>query len=210
MYKVFINTTAVYFINITINIKSFFVNNPKLIKIDKSNFKDILTYIKELESQRIDELVFILEDIEEGWNFFKSNYEERIAGGGLVLNSKSEILFIFRNNKWDLPKGHIEKGEEIKKGAVREVEEECGITSPQIIAPLTETYHTYTHKGTEVLKHTYWFLMQYDGKEKLIPQLEEGITKVEWIPKEHIEKCMQNTYGSIADVVKKYLANKVE
>ena len=31
------------------------------------------------------------------------------AAGGLVKNEDGEYLFIFRNNKWDLPKGKIEK-----------------------------------------------------------------------------------------------------
>ena len=28
-----------------------------------------------------------------------------VAGGGKVYNDKGEILFIYRNDKWDLPKG---------------------------------------------------------------------------------------------------------
>ena len=50
------------------------------------------------------------------------------AAGGLVINRKGEYLFIYRNDKWDLPKGKLEKGERKRQGAVREVEEECGIT----------------------------------------------------------------------------------
>ena len=36
------------------------------------------------------------------------------AGGGLVVNDNNQILFIERNNKWDLPKGRQEKGEDIE------------------------------------------------------------------------------------------------
>ncbi|MDB4195885.1 NUDIX domain-containing protein, partial [Flavobacteriales bacterium] len=54
------------------------------------------------------------------------------AGGGLVVNEKDEVLFIFRKGKWDIPKGKLEKREKIKHGAIREVEEECGITDPKI------------------------------------------------------------------------------
>ena len=43
------------------------------------------------------------------------------AGGGLVYNSKGEILFIFRNGKWDLPKGGTEKNETMEETAMREV-----------------------------------------------------------------------------------------
>ena len=31
------------------------------------------------------------------------------AAGGLVENKNKQFLFICRNNKWDLPKGKIEK-----------------------------------------------------------------------------------------------------
>jgi hypothetical protein len=49
------------------------------------------------------------------------------AAGGLVKNGKGEYLFIHRLGKWDLPKGKIEENEKMSEGAVREVEEECGI-----------------------------------------------------------------------------------
>jgi hypothetical protein len=32
------------------------------------------------------------------------------AAGGLVKNENKDFLFIYRNDKWDLPKGKIEKG----------------------------------------------------------------------------------------------------
>ncbi|HYH57216.1 MAG TPA: NUDIX domain-containing protein, partial [Anseongella sp.] len=54
------------------------------------------------------------------------------AGGGLVINEKGQYLFIFRNGKWDLPKGKLEKGEGADAGSIREVEEECNITVKRI------------------------------------------------------------------------------
>ncbi len=47
------------------------------------------------------------------------------AAGGLVFNAKNEFLLIKRLGKADLPKGKIEKGEDPKTAALREVEEEC-------------------------------------------------------------------------------------
>ncbi len=44
-----------------------------------------------------------------------------IAAGGLVQNSNGETLFIYRNDKWDLPKGHMEEGESLEEAALREV-----------------------------------------------------------------------------------------
>ena len=74
------------------------------------------------------------------------------AAGGLVMNEKGEYLFIYRNDKWDLPKGKIEKEEKVKEAAVREVEEECGIKVSALGQKLCKTYHVYLGRGEVVLK----------------------------------------------------------
>src|SRR5690625_4253139 len=47
-----------------------------------------------------------------------------VAAGGLVYNSKQQILFIKRNNRWDLPKGRVEKNKKLEDAENREEEEE--------------------------------------------------------------------------------------
>ena len=123
------------------------------------------------------------------------------SAGGLVFNKDGDILMIFRNGKWDLPKGKLEIGESIEECAIREVEEECGIYGLDITEKLLETYHTYNMDGEEVLKKTYWYKMKTDYSAKLIPQLEEGITKVSWIDKNQISEKMRSSYGNISDVL---------
>jgi 8-oxo-dGTP pyrophosphatase MutT (NUDIX family) len=123
------------------------------------------------------------------------------AAGGLVKSKKDGYLFIFRNGKWDLPKGKLEKGEKPEEGAVREVEEECGISIDKCGKKIVNTYHVYTLKGAVVLKKTYWFKMKYDGKAKLKPQIEEGITEVRWMGKKDINLVAGNTFPSIMDVL---------
>ena len=65
-------------------------------------------------------------NLTQDWESFKKFFKVVHAGGGLVTNPKNEVLFIFRSNVWDLPKGRHEEGESIEETAVREVEEECG------------------------------------------------------------------------------------
>jgi 8-oxo-dGTP pyrophosphatase MutT (NUDIX family) len=125
------------------------------------------------------------------------------AAGGLVKSENSTFLFIYRNNKWDLPKGKIEKGEKVKEAAVREVEEECGIKVNKLEEKICKTYHVYILKGDVVLKKTHWFMMRCKGQYKLKPQKEEGITDVRWFSKEHIEPILKNTFPSIIDVLVK-------
>lgn len=125
------------------------------------------------------------------------------AAGGLVINEKTDYLFIYRNDKWDLPKGKIEKGERVKDAAVREVEEECGIKVSALGEKICKTYHVYTSRGEVVLKKTHWFKMACNGFAKLKPQKEEGITDVRWFEAHHIEPILANTFPSIMDVLVK-------
>ena len=127
----------------------------------------------------------------------KKKYPEIIAAGGKVINQNSEILFIYRNKKWDLPKGKAEKNENISQTALREVIEETGIKNLTIVKPIEKTYHIFKKGSKHYLKSTYWFEMSsdYDGKFK--PQKKEGITRVEWIDKETIGSILPKSYANI-------------
>lgn len=121
------------------------------------------------------------------------------AGGGLVINEKNEILFIYRRQKWDLPKGKLDTGENIEECAIREVMEETGIKNLTIGNLLVITTHTYEEKGVSVQKETHWFLMNATTLDNpiLSPQLEEDIEKIEWVPFDKIEEYLANSYNTI-------------
>lgn len=134
---------------------------------------------------------------------FSKDYELVDAAGGLVYNSEGKLLVIFRNGKWDIPKGKVEPGESIKETALREVEEECGITNLNIIEPKPFiTYHTYNNKGTPALKPTYWYRMICGDDSELVPQTEEGINQVCWAGKNFIQNVvLMNTFSSIKNLI---------
>ncbi len=119
------------------------------------------------------------------------------AGGGFVFNKKGEVLFIFRNGKWDLPKGGIEKGEEIEQTAIREVEEETGVNNLKVSNKLQKTYHIFKRNGKYKLKITHWFEMHTDFEGTLIPQDNEGIEKVAWLNPEQVKEALKNSYENI-------------
>lgn len=158
-------------------------------------------YKKLLKNKNLNKIYFFNEDLKHLFNFFSGMFRIIEAAGGLVKNKKNEWLFIFRNGKWDLPKGKIEKGERVKTAAIREVEEECGIKGLSIVKALSTTYHTYFLKDKNILKPTYWFEMSCDEASKLVPQIEEGITEVKWIAKNKFKQVFDNTYESVKDVI---------
>lgn len=66
--------------------------------------------------------------------------------------------------------------------AVREVAEETGAELPVLVSDLGTTYHEYKQNGKEFGKTTYWYSMVFTGEQKLKPQKNEGIEKIQWVP----------------------------
>ncbi len=119
------------------------------------------------------------------------------AAGGLVEHQNGKVLFIYRNDKWDLPKGKVEKKEILIDGAVREVMEETGVKDLIVKKNLNHSFHLFSRNGKFKLKKTYWYLMTTSYKGLLEPQLDEGIVKAEWKSKEEIPVLMENAYYNI-------------
>lgn len=195
MYKVFINDSSLRL-----------VSKPHEGQLSYENPGQLKAIINELESSKENQhLVVHSSDLEKLWKDFKDLFTIIEAAGGVVKNDKDEILMIYRWEKWDLPKGKIEQGEETEQAAVREVVEECGIPEPEVIGHLKNTYHTYRINGEPILKRTYWYEMKLDHSPALTPQEEEGITRVEWCDKAAVEENIKNTYGNIEEILKERL-----
>jgi 8-oxo-dGTP pyrophosphatase MutT (NUDIX family) len=140
-------------------------------------------------------------DIKHIWKIFRIYFTEVGAAGGLVKHTSGRYLFIEKKGKLDLPKGHIDQGEEPEACALREVCEECGITGHKIVKPLSPSYHTYSWEGISYLKKTNWFLMNYDGEMLIEPQKSEGITKVEWLFADELNSIKSSAWLSLMDLI---------
>ena len=129
-----------------------------------------------------------------------------IAAGGLVVNDKEALLMIFRRGKWDLPKGKLDEGEKIEDCAVREVKEETGLKKIFLISFTGLTYHEYfdPHLMQDVLKETHWFKMHAPGKQKLLPQSEEDIEKIDWVDAKYLKEKLSNSYPNIVEIIQKF------
>lgn len=183
----------VYSKQLPVEYTGYAILNDESSTIDKA--------IKLLESGKEIGVVYFSESPDESWKRFISKYILIEAAGELVKNKEGKFLFIFRNGKWDLPKGKAEYDETPEMTALREVEEECGLKNLKIEKVLTKTFHTYKEKGKLILKKTHWYLMTIDEDQKLIPQTEEGITEVKWVAENRIEReVLVNTYASIKGI----------
>jgi len=170
--------------------------------------KKLIELIDEITTSSIKNHIIFHPDTELVFNELAKRFQRIQAGGGLVINEKNQILFIFRNGKWDLPKGKIEPNETIELGAIREVEEECGLKVSKIEKHLAITYHTYLFDGKHILKSNYWFLMHADSAQNLVPQAEENILKVEWVDRDKVKPLLSNSYEAIEELVNKFLAEE--
>lgn len=168
--------------------------------IDAQSF-DFITFYKELDKDSTKQYLLVTENPKAVFKKLKKQCQLIKAAGGLVRNAQGDFLFIYRNKKWDLPKGKVEKGEKMKEAAVREVEEECGVKILAYDKILCKTYHIYEMNGNVVLKKTNWYPMTVKGQPKLIPQKEEGITKAGWYGRDELKPLLSNTYLLILDVL---------
>ena len=189
MYKVFVNDKPLFLTNKIEKETDFQLFLLDSVDIDKI----IIKYFQ----NKIQKAFLYHPNEKEILKKIKEKIPVQKAGGGLVYNSKGEVLFIFRNGKWDLPKGGIEKNEIIEDTAIREVEEETGVTGLKIERKLQKTYHIFKRNGKYRLKITHWFEMRTDFEDEVVGQLEEGIEKVVWLMKEQIPEALENSYENI-------------
>ena len=188
----------------------FFTKNSDVLKqlnnafviyfYDDSIVSKVLDYLN--VDNKIMHVVFLTPTPKEDFEKFTTNFDLIVAAGGKVTNNEGKTLFIFRLGKWDLPKGKLEKKESVEQAAIREVEEECGISQLTILNHIKDTYHIYELNDKLVLKQSIWYEMKTTDTAKLVPQTEENITDARWMTTKEIENIvLKNTYPSIKEVL---------
>jgi ADP-ribose pyrophosphatase YjhB (NUDIX family) len=201
MYKVFLNQKPLILTN---EIQEFSDTEP-FIFIKYSSARQI---IKALKSTKNSKVYLYHKNIDKLWKTFVKQFPVIEAAGGLVERTDNKFLFIFRNDKWDLPKGGVEKNELIIEAAKREVMEETGVGDLIVQNQLSETYHIFKKGKRYRLKKTYWFEMSTNYMGQLQPQIEEGISKTEWISKAGIESFLDDAFENIRIIILEVLDRK--
>ena len=200
MYKVFFNQKPLILTN---KIQYFSDTEPFLF----IKYTSVTQIIKALKSSKNSKVFLYHKDMDKLWKGFKKKFPIVEAAGGLVKRTDNKFLFIFRNNKWDLPKGGVEKKELIIDAAKREVIEETGVSDIIVKNKISETYHIFKKGKRFRLKKTYWFKMSTTYMGKTNPQTEEGIEKTKWVSYKNIEDILNDAFENIRIIVLEVLKN---
>lgn len=217
MYKLFINNTQVLLV-----LES---SGYSLWKDGFHNIQHTLIYVDEdwdfidfyyLAEKALNPSGYILlfADLNNMETLFFDRVRIIEAAGGRVIGSGGKLLMIYRRGYWDLPKGKIDKGETPEIAAIREIQEETGITQLSMGDKIRfshpdqdYTLHTYIHKNKFVLKKTHWFDLVTSSTDRLKPQTSEGIEKVEWVDKKRINTILDQSYWSLEVLLTGYRDN---
>ncbi len=151
--------------------------------------------------EKYNSILFLSNTPTEAYDLFIRDFRSVKAAGGVVHNPQGEQLMIYRNGRWDLPKGHLERGESLEECAVREVEEETGVRGIALGEKITETRHAYILNEEWAIKTTHWWSMS-SPKVELTAQSEEGIEQAAWCNEQQVADNLKTTYPTIRNVFK--------
>ncbi len=85
----------------------------------------------------------------------------------------------YRN--WGFPKGHLEGSESAEGAALREVEEETGLSELSVRGAVDTIDWYFRFRGRLIHKICHFYLIE-SATADTSPQVEEGITACRWLP----------------------------
>ena len=117
----------------------------------------------------------------------KSKYAskpEATSAGGIIARTNGnsvEILLLrdTRYDSWTLPKGHAEKGETLEQAALREINEEAGVTEASVLLELG-MFRRYVEKAQE-WKTIHYFLMSTPSNQPT-GECDNKYMETKWFP----------------------------
>ncbi len=202
MYKIFLNDREI----VISSQATEYSDNTEIVSAEGFTIGKIKNWFSEFLQKKNNVVLLHPNPDEMMTNSFIPAFKLIAAAGGIVVRD-SKLLFIFRNEKWDLPKGKLDDDETPEQAAIREVAEECGISGHSIVRQLPPTFHIYQSPynndfGQWILKKTFWFEMNYSGTGNGTPETGENITEIRWFTKKELGEVMKNTYGNLKEIIK--------
>jgi len=130
--------------------------------------------------------------------------ERQFSAGGIVVKGEKENLQILlikdRFGHWTWPKGHIEKGETPGQAALREIREETGLRTLEIIKEIGRQEYWFTQDEKKIFKKVRIFLVKALENEELKIQTSE-IQDARWYPPKDVLKTIE--YEGSKDLLEK-------
>lgn len=125
------------------------------------------------------------------------------TSGGIVFrrNAKTNAVEILlmqdAKNRWTIPKGHVEPGEDPGATAEREIREETGLQDMEALVWLGKVNFRYRRGHTLVLMTMHIWLVQAQGDtNKLDP--EDWLNDIKWLPAmEAVDKIAYDDIGKL-------------
>lgn len=194
---------TIYFADksLTISRKEPINEHSDRVLVRRFSFGETITRAKILQFFDIsNNLWLILSDPDRAFADLEREFVAVEAAGGVVRREDGAVLMIYRNGRWDLPKGRCEAGERVEESALREVEEETAVEGLRLVRPLCQTLHAYNLYGRWELKRTHWFEMATASMAPLQPQQEEGITRAEWLTSAELQALLPGCFPTIRKV----------
>jgi len=129
--------------------------------------------------------------------------------GAIILNTahKNQVALLYRGkeNDWTFPKGHIEKGEDIKAAVLREVAEETGL-SINFIQELPDLVY---HNQKDEIVYVKMYLTESNGDSEVRAELNND--SVQWVPYDKVSEKLsydnlKQYFSSIVPIIKRVVA----
>lgn len=125
------------------------------------------------------------------------------TSGGIVFrrnakNGEIQVLLMQdAKNRWTIPKGHVEPGEEPRDTAEREIREETGLKEMKVNSWLGKVNFRYRRNHTLVLMTMHIYLVEGLGdSDKLHP--EDWLNDIQWMPSsEAVDKIAYDDIGKL-------------
>lgn len=127
---------------------------------------------------------------------------ETTSGGIIFRRAKQtnrlEILLIQdAKNRWTIPKGHVEEGEEPKQTAKREIQEETGLQEMKVMNWLGKVNFRYRRGHTLVLMTMHIYLVHGLGDTDKL-QGEDWLSDIKWLPaQDAMDKIAYDDIGKL-------------
>jgi len=109
----------------------------------------------------------------------------QISAGGVAFRNilgtvEIALISVGPANRWQLPKGIVDKGESNEAAAVREVREEAGINT-SLVSLIDKTEYWYNDKSQNVRFHkfVYFFLLRYESGD--VADHDNEVNEARWI-----------------------------